>query len=121
MAHGFLQHFAQSKAEIYSAGIEAHGLNKRAVMVMDEAGVPISSHTSNKMSEYEGIEFDLVITVCDNAHETCPFFPGAKKQIHHAFRDPAKLPGTDDETLPEFRLVRDEIRMWSEKIIREHL
>lgn len=113
MAQGFLQKFLGYQGEVYSAGIEAHGLNARAVKVMEEIGVSIAHHTSNKMDEYFGIEFDWVITVCDNANETCPYFPRAKNQIHHSFQDPAKLKGDEDEILPEFRRVRDEIRLWS--------
>ncbi len=110
MAEGYLQKFAGNKANVYSAGIEAHGLNPRAVAVMKEDGVDISNHSSNKVEEYFNISFDFVITVCDNANEHCPVFPSTAKKFHHNFPDPAKATGSKEEIMNEFRQVRDLIK-----------
>ena len=90
IAEGYLRHFAGEKAEIYSAGIETHGVNPRAISIMKEDGIDISKHTSNNIDQYYDIEFDFVITVCDNAKENCPVFPTKAKKFHHNFPDPAK-------------------------------
>src|SRR5690349_8199961 len=82
MAEGYLRQFAMNKAEIYSAGIETHGVNPRAIATMKEDCIDISKQTSNNVSEYQHINFDYVITVCDNAKESCPFFPGFAKKFH---------------------------------------
>lgn len=110
IAEGYLKHFADGKAEVYSAGIETHGVNPKAILVMREDGIDISHHTSNHVDEYSHIPFDYVITVCDNAKESCPFFPGNAKKFHHNFPDPAKATGNDDEVMAEFRRVRDMIK-----------
>jgi len=99
--------------EAYSAGIETHGLNPNAVKVMAEAGVDISHHRSKHLDEVKHVPFDYVITVCDNAHESCPLFPGRTKVVHVGFDDPprlAKTAKTEDEALNHYRRVRDEIR-----------
>src|SRR3569832_2125571 len=83
MAEGYLRHFANGRAEIFSAGVETHGVNPRAITSMKEDGIDISSHTSNNVNDYSDIPFDLVLTVCDNAKERCPYFPSKAKQIHH--------------------------------------
>ncbi|GIV35962.1 MAG: protein-tyrosine-phosphatase [Cyclobacteriaceae bacterium] len=88
MAEGYLRHFANGKADVYSAGIEAHGVNPMAAMVMKEDGIDISDQTSNKIEDYAHLQFDFVITVCDNAREHCPWFPASVKQLHHNFPDP---------------------------------
>ena len=90
IAHGYLQHFAKSKAEIYSAGVETHGVNPKAIATMDEDGIDISKHTSNNVLEYMAIDFDYIITVCDNAKERCPYFTGNAQKFHYNFPDPAK-------------------------------
>ena len=85
IAEGYLRHFANGKAEIYSAGIETHGINPRAIVVMKEDGIDISHHTSNNIEEYRNVDFNFVVTVCDNAKERCPFFPSRAKKFHSIF------------------------------------
>lgn len=121
LAEGFLRHFAEGSAEIYSAGIETHGVNPKAIAVMAEIGIDISSHTSNNVSEYSGIEFDYVITVCDNAKESCPYFPTKAKKLHHNFADPAKATGNEQEIMDAFRAVRQEISDYAQKFVTENL
>ncbi|WP_448698725.1 arsenate reductase ArsC [Mucilaginibacter sp. AW1-3] len=120
IAHGYLQHFAGNKAEVYSAGIETHGVNPKAIQVMDEDGINISKHTSNNVDEYIDITFDYVITVCDNANEVCPFFPGKVERFHQNFPDPAKAKGTDEEVMNEFRKVREMIKAYSADFVKTH-
>jgi arsenate reductase len=121
MAHGYLQFFAGNGAEIYSAGIETHGVNPKAVQVMTEDHIDISDHTSNHVDEYANIEFDAVITVCDNANEACPFFPGTVQRFHQNFSDPAKATGSTDEVLNEFRKVRDMVKAYSADFISSYI
>lgn len=121
IAEGYLRYFAKDKAEVYSAGIETHGVNPKAIQVMKEDGVDISNHTSNNIDEYHNINFDFVITVCDNAKEQCPIFPSTAKQFHHNFPDPAKATGTEEEIMQQFRNVRDEIKKFSEEFVKENL
>ncbi|UPT66418.1 MAG: arsenate reductase ArsC [Sphingobacteriales bacterium JAD_PAG50586_3] len=121
IAHGYLQHFAGTKAVIYSAGIEAHGVNPKAIEIMAEDGIDISYHTSNLVDEYIDIPFDYVITVCDNANERCPYFPGKTQRRHHNFTDPAKATGTPEEVKEVFRQVRDEIREYARFFVAEHI
>lgn len=120
MAEGYLRFFAKGKVTIYSAGIETHGVNPKAIQVMKEDGIDISSHTSNNVNEYVHIAFDYIITVCDNANENCPFFPSKAKRFHQNFSDPAKTKGSEEEILNSFRKVRDEIKAYSEKFINCH-
>ena len=96
--------------EIYSAGIETHGLNPKAVKVMKEDGIDISDQTSNNVNEYTNIKFDHVITVCDHARENCPVLPGKHQTHHQNFPDPAKAVGSVEDVMNEFRKVRDMIR-----------
>ncbi len=110
IAEGYLRHFAGKNADIYSAGVETHGVNPKAVQVMKEDGIDISSHTSNNVDEYTGINFDFVITVCDNAKERCPYFPTLAQKFHYNFPDPAKASGTEEEIFEEFRRVRAMIK-----------
>lgn len=121
IAEGYLRSFSGDKAEIYSAGIETHGVNSKAIMVMKEDSIDISQHTSNNIDEYNGIVFDYVITVCDNAKESCPFFPGKAEKFHQNFPDPAKAIGSKDEIMDEFRKVRDMIKVYAENFIKENL
>jgi arsenate reductase len=121
IAEGYLRHFAGDKAEIYSAGIETHGVNPRAITTMKKDGIDISNHTSNNIDEYKDIDFDFVITVCDNAKERCPFFPTKAKKFHYNFPDPAKATGTEDEILVQFQQVRQMIKDYSEKFIAENI
>ena len=110
IAHGYLQHFAGDRATIYSAGVEVHGVNPKAIATMQADGIDISSHTSNHVDEYVEIPFDFVITVCDNAKERCPYFPTQAQKFHHNFPDPAKAVGTPEEVLNEFQSVREQIK-----------
>lgn len=121
IAHGYLQQFAGSKALVYSAGVETHGVNPRAIATMAEDGIDISRHTSNNVLEYTDIDFDYVITVCDNAKERCPVFPGTAKQFHYNFPDPAKATGTDAEISAEFRRVREMIKTYCRDFVQTHL
>lgn len=121
MAEGYLRHFANGKADIYSAGVETHGVNPIAIAIMKEDGIDISNHFSNHIDEYSEIDFDFVITVCDNAKERCPFFPSKAKKFHHNFPDPAKSEGTDEEINEHFRQVRQQIKAYCEEFITENL
>jgi len=121
IAEGYLRHFANNKANVYSAGIETHGVNPKAIQVMAEDGIDISKHTSNNIDEYMDIQFDFVITVCDNAKENCPYFPTKALRFHQNFPDPAKVTGDLNEVMNEFRKVRDMIKAYSESFINEHL
>ena len=121
MAHGFLAKMTENKANIYSAGIETHGLNKRAVAIMAEKGIDISGHTSNNVAEYATLSFDYVITVCDNAKERCPYFPAIVQLIHHSFSDPAKATGTEVEMMSVFRKVCEEIEIFCENFVETKL
>lgn len=121
IAEGYLRYFANDTAQIYSAGIETHGVNPKAITVMAEDGVDISAHTSNNVDEYIDIPFDFVITVCDNASENCPFFPSEALRLHYNFPDPAKTQGTEEEVMNEFRRVRDKIKKYSEVFVKNNL
>lgn len=121
MAHGYLAKFAGEHAEIYSAGIETHGLNPIAVGVMAEDGVYIHQNTSNNVEEYAHIEFDHVITVCNHANEVCPYFPGKTQRHHHSFPDPAGATGTVKEILLSFRTVRDQIKEYCKEFADQYL
>ena len=112
IAHGYLEHFTKGKATIYSAGIETHGVNPKAIATMKEDGIDIAHHTSNNLKEYLQIPFDYIITVCDNANENCPYFPGKAQRFHHNFTDPAKATGTAEEVMQIFAQVRDEIKTY---------
>ncbi|MGH2571560.1 MAG: arsenate reductase ArsC [bacterium] len=114
MAEGWARELLDDGIEAYSAGVEAHGLNPRAVRVMAEAGVDIRGQRSQRVDEYADLAPDLVVTVCDNAAERCPVLPGARRTIHRSFRDPARAEGSEDEVLAVFRSVRDEIRAFVE-------
>jgi arsenate reductase len=121
IAEGYLRQFAGNKAEVYSAGVETHGVNPRAVETMKEDGIDISRHTSNNMEEYRSINFDFVITVCDNAKERCPWFPSGAKKFHQNFPDPAKAKGTEEEIKQQFRIVRQMIKEYCGRFIAENL
>jgi arsenate reductase len=121
IAEGYLRHFAGDKADIYSAGVETHGVNPRAIATMKEDGIDISHHASNNIDEYFNIDFDFVITACDNAKERCPFFPTKARQFHQNFPDPAKSIGTEEEILHQFRLVREMIKSYSQQFVKDNL
>jgi arsenate reductase (thioredoxin) len=121
IAEGYLRHFAKDKAEVYSAGVEIHGVNPKAIATMKEDGIDISSHSSNHVDEYAAIDFDYVITVCDNAKENCPYFPSKAKKLHHNFPDPAKAIGNEVEIAAAFRNVRNEIKAFARNFVAENL
>ena len=121
IAEGYLRYYTKDTAAIYSAGIEPHGVNPKAIAVMKEDGIDISDHTSNNIEEYRKVDFDYVITVCDNARENCPFFPSKGKKAHHNFPDPAKAKGNDEEIMQQFRNVRDMIKTYCRIFIAENL
>jgi len=121
IAEGYLRHFSNGKAKAFSAGVETHGVNPKAIAIMKEDGIDISNHTSNNIDEYYDIDFDFVITVCDNAKENCPFFPTKAKKFHHNFPDPAKAIGTEEEILDEFRKVRKMVKQYCETFVAENL
>jgi arsenate reductase len=121
LAEGYLKHFAQNAAKIYSAGIEVHGVNHRAIKVMAEDGIDISGQTSNNIEEYFNVPFDYVITVCDHAKESCPYFPTQAIKLHHNFPDPAKAVGTEEEIMAEFRKTRDLVKVYIKDFVDENL
>lgn len=121
IAEGYLRSFAGGKADIYSAGVEVHGIHPAAVAAMKEDGVDISNQTSNHFDEYSAIDFDFVITVCDNASERCPVFPTTAKKFHHNFPDPAKATGTEQEIAQQFRYVRDLIKDYCKDFVRRQM
>lgn len=121
IAEGYLKYFAQGKAEIYSAGVEAHGVNPRAILTMQEDGIDISKHTSNNVNEYANINFDYVITVCDNAKERCPYFPTLAKKFHYNFPDPTKATGSEQEIAEQFKQVRELFKTYSQQFVLNNL
>lgn len=121
MAEGYLKYFAGDKAGVYSAGVETHGVNPRAIAIMKEDGIDISHHTSNNINEYRDVDFDFVITVCDNAKERCPFFPSKAKKFHHNFPDPAKATGSEAEIMERFRKVRQMIKDYCRDFVTKEL
>jgi arsenate reductase (thioredoxin) len=110
MAEGLLRHLAGDSFEAYSAGTEATHVRPLAIRAMDEIGVDISGHESKTLDRYLGEPFDYVITVCDDANEACPFFPGAKRRLHWSLPDPSAAKGSEEERLAVFRSVRDGLR-----------
>lgn len=121
MAHGYFNHFGGAKLEVYSAGIETHGVNPRAIAIMKDDGVDISSHTSNNVNEYLDIDFDFIVTVCDHAHENCPYIPSSNAvRIHHDFYDPSKLiSDKEEEIYKAFARTRDNIKKFVKEFIKE--
>ncbi len=122
MAEGWTRALKGDQIEAFSAGIEAHGLDPRAVQVMTEAGVDISCHRSKTVADLPTREFDFVVTVCDHAHESCPLFPGKTKVVHVGFDDPPRLAKdaqSEEEALAPYRRVRDEIKAFVETLPEE--
>jgi len=120
MAEGWARQLLPESISFYSAGVEKHGINPWAMKAMAEAGVDISTHSSKLLSELD-VEFDLVLTVCDNAHESCPVFPGNARVVHHSFDDPPRLAKdatNDEERMKPYRRVRDEIRTYIDTTLR---
>jgi arsenate reductase len=116
MAEGLLRQMAGEQFEVFSAGTKPVGLNPNAVKAMAEIGVDISSHRSKSVDEFADQQFDYVITVCDNAKEACPYFPGSGQRIHHGFEDPATA--SKEQQLDTFRRVRDQISSWLSEFVR---
>ena len=119
MAEGWARHLLGDKVEAFSAGVEAHGLDPRAVQVMAEAGVDISRQRSKTIEDLGDAAFDVVVTVCDRAHESCPIFPGEARKIHRSFDDPPRLAEgarSEEDALVHYRRVRDEIRAFVEEL-----
>lgn len=118
MAEGLLRHLAGDRFEVFSAGVAPSNVREEAIDAMREMGIDISSHRSKSIYEFSDQEFDYVITVCDNAAENCPFFPGRAARIHWSFDDPAAVQGSQGEKLAAFRRVRDQIRARLEAFIQ---
>jgi arsenate reductase len=116
IAEGYLRYFHNDVANIYSAGVETHGVNPRAIETMLADGIDISAHTSNHVDEYLEINFDLILTVCDHASERCPIFPSSAKRLHHNFPDPAKATGSEQEIQEAFAAVREEIKSFCQQL-----
>jgi arsenate reductase len=112
MAEGLLRAKYGDRYDVFSAGTRLSKVSTRAIAVMQEIGIDISQHRSKILAEYDGVPFDLAVTLCDNVHAVCPVVPGAKKTIHRGFADPHLTPGTDEEVLDGYRKVRDEIAAW---------
>ena len=121
MAEGWLKYYSGDQAEIYSAGIESHGLNPFAVKVMMDAVIDISANKSKTVDELPVKEFDYIITVCDHAKENCPWFPGDAIRIHKSFPDPAKAEGSEEEILKKFAEVRDSIEDFCFDFVNENI
>ena len=113
IAHGYFEYLTDGrKVKVYSAGVETHGVNPRAIATMQADDIDISQNTSNNINEYFDISFDYVLTVCDNAKERCPYFPTQAEKFHYNFPDPAKATGTEEEIMEQFEAVREEIKRY---------
>jgi arsenate reductase len=112
MAEGLLRHDAGERFEVESAGTKPGFVRREAIAAMHELGIDISGHRSKHVDEFEGQRFDYVMTVCDNARESCPVFFGTAQKLHHAFEDPAAFTGSEEDRLALFRRVRDELRAY---------
>ncbi|MBM3185189.1 MAG: arsenate reductase ArsC [Bacteroidetes bacterium] len=121
IAEGYLRFYAGTKAEVFSAGVETHGVNPRAIATMKNDGIDISNHASSHIVEYAHIDFDFVITVCDNAKERCPFFPTNAIKFHYNFPDPAKAIGAESEITEQFKLVREQIKDYCKSFVDVNL
>jgi arsenate reductase len=123
MAHGYLNHFLDNrKVNVYSAGIETHGINPGAQAIMKEDGIDISNHTSNHVDEYAHIDFNYIITVCDHANQNCPFIPSKNAlRLHHNFFDPSKVNGTNEEKHDAFLKARNEIKDYFKMFVNDYL
>lgn len=121
MAEGWIRYYAGNEANVFSAGIEAHGLNSYAVKVMTDAVIDISKQKSKTVNDLPEIEFDYIITVCDNARENCPYFPGKGLRLHKSFPDPSLFIGTDEEKIKQFSDVRDLIEDYCFDFVHTHI
>lgn len=126
IAHGYFEHFTDGqKVKVYSAGITTHGVNPRAIETMKADGIDISRHTSNNVAEYENIDFNYVLTVCDNANEHCPVWIAKSdslplQKFHYNFPDPPKFVGTEEEIVAEFARVRDLIKNYVKDFVEKN-
>jgi arsenate reductase (thioredoxin) len=122
IAHGYLENMTDGRSvKIYSAGVETHGVNPKAIATMAADGIDISKNTSNNVDEYFNVDFDFVITVCDNALERCPYFPTNAVKLHYNFPDPAKYIGNEADTIAEFARVRDLIKKYCSEFVEKYL
>ena len=121
MAEGYLRHYAQGRFNVYSAGVETHGLNAKAVACMLQDGIDIAHHTSNLIDDYQDIDFDVVLSVCDHAAERCPVFPSKAKRYHHNFKDPSKCIGPQAEIEQAFIETRNDIKSYCKALTEEIL
>jgi arsenate reductase len=112
MAEGLLRHDGGERFEVESAGMKPGRVRPEAIAVMKELGIDIAGHRSKHVDEFGGRAFDYVLTVCDQANEACPIFPGHTRRLHHDFQDPAAFEGSEEDRLAVFRRVRDEIRAY---------
>jgi arsenate reductase len=120
MAEGYLRKFGKGRFNIYSAGVETHGVNPRAIKAMAEDDIDISGHTSNHVDEYADIDFSYIITVCDHAQERCPVFPSTAQQFHYNFPDPAKARGSEEQIMDSFYHTRDLIKQYCADFMKDH-
>ena len=121
MAHGWLSHLGGERVQVWSAGTQPKGVHPMAIRAMAEVGIDISGHTSDHVDAYVDEPFDLVVTVCDSARESCPVFPGASRLLHRGFEDPDRPGAGDDELLSVFRRIRDEIGKFSRSLLAEEV
>ncbi len=121
MAEGLVNHDLAGQVQAFSAGVRPSRVNPRAIQVMAELDIDISQHRSKSIDELAGEHFDLVVTVCDQAQQQCPIFPGDTEVIHVGFPDPAKATGTEAEVLAVFRRMRDSLRVRLTQLLREKL
>ncbi len=121
IADGYLKTFAPEGVNIYSSGVETHGVNPKAIDTMQKDGIDISANTSNNVNEYSNVDFDYIITVCDNAKERCPYFPSNAVRFHKNFPDPAKAEGNDEEITAEFDRVRDLVKGYCKEFCSAYL
>jgi len=121
MAEGWIRYYAGEVAKVCSAGLEAHGLNQYAVRSMMDAVIDISRNKSKTIDDLEEKEFDYIITVCDNAKENCPYFPGEAVRLHHSFPDPATATGSEEEIMKVFNTVRDEIEDFAFEFVHRNI
>ena len=115
MAEGLLRALYGNRYEVFSAGTEPGRVSPYAIKVMAEIGIDIGAHRAKSLQEFLNQKFDYVVTVCDHAKESCPYFPGGKKILHQSFEDPSTLTGSEEEIIAGFRRIRDEIRRWIEE------
>ncbi len=119
MAEGLLRHDGGPDFEVFSAGTHPSHVRPEAIAVMQEVGIDISGHRSKSVEEFAGQHFDYVITVCDNAKESCPVFPATTQRIHWSLEDPAAVQGSEEQRLAEFRRIRDQLRTHLRQFCRE--